>query len=139
MFSAIADGFRFLFAYLNTFGLWILQGLTKLIQPILDFLGGIFYFIYNLGVLLVKVTMIVVGLAKLLIGIVTGLFKTFLGLSFTGRASVLPDSYQSVFDHLKPLLGVLQLDKVAYLFIFGIWIYTGWAAMRIIGNMRGGV
>ncbi|MED4600089.1 hypothetical protein P9314_05115 [Paenibacillus validus] len=136
MFSAIADGFGYLFGLLNSLGLWILNGIGKLLQPILDFLGAIFYFFYILGLVLVKVIMLVVGVGRLLLGLIVGFFKTITGFGYTGQATILPPSYTDAFNNLKPVFAMLQLDKLAYIFIFAIWIYTAWAAMQKIGKMR---
>lgn len=137
MFRAVADGFNYLFGFLSSLGSWLLSGIMKLLQPVLDFLGFIFYFIYMIGVVLVKVVMLVVGVARLLLGLIIGFFKTITGFGYTGaKTSILPSSYTDAFSHLKPLFDMLQLDKVAYIFIFSIWIYTAWAAMQKIGKMR---
>lgn len=138
MFKAIADGFGYLFGLLGDLGLFILSGLEKLFKPVLDFLGAIFYFLFKLGLVLVKVISLVISLAKLLIGLGIGLFKTIAGLSFSGTPTVLPASYQGVFAHLQPVFAQLQLDKLAYIFIFAIWIGTVYTAIKIIGGMRGG-
>lgn len=137
MFKAIADGFGYLYSLLIRLGSWLLEGLGKLLAPVLEFLGAIFYFLYKIGVVLAKVLHIVYAIAKLLIGLIQGLFSTLIGFSYTGRAATLPSSYQKVFTELQPTFQTLQLDKVAYLFQFGIWLFTAFMAIRIIGNMRG--
>jgi hypothetical protein len=138
MFSAIADGFGYLFGLLGKLGLWILEGIGKLLAPIFELIGAIFYFIYMLGVVLVKIILLVVGVGKLLLGVVAGLFMTIAGLSYSESAPVLPGSYQSAFDHLGGFIGGAQLDNVAYLLVFAIWLFTAFGAIRIIGAMRGG-
>jgi hypothetical protein len=138
MFHAIADGFNYLWGFLARLADWLLDGLAYLFSPIFDLLAGIFYFLYMIGVVLVKVVTVVLALGKLLIGLCTGLFKTITGLSFSGRPAILPDSYNDVFARLQPVLNTLQLDKVAYLITFAIWIATAFASIKIIGNMRGG-
>jgi len=138
MFKAIADGFGYLFDLLGRFGKYILDGILWLLSPILDFFAMIFYFIYKLIAVLASVVRLVIDVGRLLLGLVTGLFKTIIGFNFTGSTTILPDSYQKVFLNLQPILKTLQVDKVAYLFQFGIWIFTAIIAMKIIGNMRGG-
>lgn len=138
MFKAIADGFGYLFGFLGDMALWILNGLMKIFQPIIDFIGAIFYFIFMLGVLLVKVLSLFLSVAKLCIGLLTGLFKTVAGLSFSGSAAAIPNSYQSTFDHLQPVFVTLQIDKIAYLLMFTVWVATAFTATKIIGNMNGG-
>ena len=138
MFNAIADGFNYLFNLIGDFGLWMLGGIQKLLQPIFDFFSAIFYLLYKLGVILVKIIELVIGLVKLLIGLLTGLFKTITGLNYSGAPAAIPEAYQSAFDNLQPIFQMLQLDKVAYLVLVAIWIFTAIYATKIIGGMRGG-
>jgi hypothetical protein len=139
MFHAIASGFNHLFGWLPTFGKWLLDGIYALLKPLFDLVGAIFYFLYKLGVVLVKIVEVVLALGRMLVGLTTGLFKTITGLSFTGRPATLPDSYNQVFTHLQPVLNSLQMDKVAYILTFSIWVFTAFTAIKIIGDMRGGV
>jgi len=138
MFHAIADGFNYLWSFLKLLAWWILDGIAFLLKPVFDLLAAIFYFLYKIGVVLVKIVEIVLALGRLLIGLCTGLFRTITGLSYTGRPAAIPASYQEVFDRIQPIFITLQLDKVAYLVQFAIWIMTAFAAIRIIGAMRGG-
>lgn len=138
MFKGIADGFGYLFGLLGDMALFLLQGIVKILQPILDLIGALFYFVFKLGVVLVKVINLVISVGRLLIGLIIGLFKTLSGFSFSGKSAIIPASYQSAFDHLRPLFQLLQLDKLAYIFIFSIWLFTATAAVRKIRNMGGG-
>lgn len=138
MFRAIADGFGYLFRLLGDLGGWILDGIWMLFKPLFDLLAAIFYFLYMLGVVLVKVLEVVLNVGKLLVGVLTGLFKTIVGLSYTGTPAALPGSYNSAFSKIMPHINSLQLDKVAYVLIFGIWLTAGFMAVKIIGGMRGG-
>lgn len=138
MFKAIADGFGFLFDLLRDGLFYLLNGILKIFQPILDLIAAIFYLLHKLGVVLYKVLSLVMMLAKLLIGIITGLFNTITGLNYSGTAASLPPEYQDAIGRLDPIMGQLQLDKIAYLMLFIIWIFAGFAAMKIIGGMRGG-
>lgn len=138
MFKAIADGFNWLFSFMATLFKKLMDGLFWLLQPLFDLIGVIFDFIYYTGVVLVKIVVLVFTVGKLLVGLIAGLFKTIFGLGYTGSVTQLPASYQSVYTHIKPIMATLQMDKVAYLILFSIWIFTAFAAMKIIGNMRGG-
>jgi hypothetical protein len=138
MFKAIADGFGYLFGLIGDMALYILNGLLKLLQPILDLVGGIFYFVYMLGVVLVKVLLLFVSIAKLLIGLLTGLFKTIVGFSYSGSSANIPSSYNETFSHLQSVFQTLQIDKIAYLLMVTVWIATAFAAVKIIGGNGGG-
>lgn len=138
MFHAIAAGFNYLWGFLKDLGTYFLNAIAWLLKPVFDLIGAVFYFVYKIGVVLLKVVEVVLSIGKLLIGIGSGLFKTITGLSYTGTPAVIPDSYNQVFTKLQPVFMTLQLDKVAYLIIFTIWIYTAFTAIKIIGDMRGG-
>jgi len=138
VFHAIAAGFNYLWDFLKQLGWWLLDGIAYLLRPVFEFFGSIFYFVYKIGVVLVKIVEIVLAMGRLLIGLCTGLFRTITGLGYSGRPAAIPDSYQEVFDRIQPIFITLQLDKVAYLVQFAIWIMTAFAAIRIIGAMRGG-
>lgn len=139
MFSAIADGFNWLFGLLWDLALFVLNGLYLLLKPVFDLIGAIFYFLYKIGVVLVKVIELVLMLGRLLVGLTIGLFKTLAGLTYSGNAtSPLPGSYSETVGQLQSIFTSLQFNKVAYLLQFGIWIATGIVALRLIGGMRGG-
>lgn len=138
MFKAIADGFGYLFGLLGNLALFLLNGIMKIFQPVLDLIGALFYFIFKLGVVLVKVINLVLSVGRLLLGLLTGLFKTLAGFSFTGTPATVPGSYQDTFSHIRPLLQQLQLNNLAYVIIFTIWLLTAMAAIRKIRNLGGG-
>jgi hypothetical protein len=139
MFHAIANGFNYLMDLMIRLFSWLLSGLYKLLQPIFDLIYIILEFFYWIGVIIVKIVFLVFAVGRLLVGLITGLFSTILGLSYTGHGPTgMPNSYTAVNQHLSSILGALQLDKVAYLILFLLWIATGLTAMKIIGNMRGG-
>lgn len=138
MFHAIADGFNYLYRLLVDLFQFVLNGILWLLQPLFDLIGIIFEFIYWIGVIVVKIVVLVFTVGKMLIGLIAGLFSTIIGLNFSGRTASLPDSYASVYTHIRPYLVTLQLDKVAYILQFTIWIFTAFMAIKIIGSMRGG-
>lgn len=139
MFRAISDAFGFLFGFLSDIGTWLLDGIMTIFQPILDIIGAIFYLLYYLGLVLVKVLHLVFNVCKLLIGLIAGIFQTITGLSYTGTSNtIIPGKYTEAFSQIGNTMTMLQLDKVAYILIFGLWIFTAFAAIRIIGSMRGG-
>lgn len=139
MFHAIGNGFNYLFSHLTKLGSWLLGGIYKLLQPLFDLIYILFEFIYWIGVIIVKIVVLVFAIGRLLVGLIAGLFSTIIGLNYTGTGSTgMPSSYTAVNQHISPILAALQLDKVAYLMLFMIWLVTGFTAMKIIGNMRGG-
>ncbi|MEK4240375.1 hypothetical protein [Paenibacillus sp. FSL H7-0714] len=138
MFSAIADGFNYLFSMLADFFWKLMDGLLWLLQPIFDLISLIFGLIVWIGVIIFKIVMLVFAVGKMLVGLIGGLFATITGFGYTGSTTNLPGSYMEVYSHIRPYLSMLQLDKIAYLAQFGIWFFTAWAALHLIGGMRGG-
>lgn len=138
MFSAVADGFSYLFDLIWRAFRWLLDGLSVLLSPVFELLAAIFYFVYMVGVILYKIVLIVLTIGKLLIGLLTGLFKTIFGLAPSSNVAAMPQAYHDVFSKLQPIFLTLQLDKVAYLLSFALWIFTAFVAVRIIGTMRNG-
>ncbi|MEV2909514.1 hypothetical protein ABNF65_12910 [Paenibacillus larvae] len=138
MFEAIADGFKYLFSWLGDLFTFLLEGIQSLISPFLELFKIIFYVIYMLGLIIVKIVKLVFMVAKLLIGLVQGLFATILGFSYSGGGSGIPGAYTEPISHIQPFLGKLQLDKIAYLMQFAIWFSTAFLAIKIIGSMRSG-
>lgn len=138
MFRAIADGFNYLYDLLISLISKLMNGLLWLLQPIFDLIIFVFALIYWLGLIIAKIVMLVIGIGKLLVGLVTGLFSTILGFSYSGSVTNLPSSYSDVYTHIRPILKTIQLDKIAYLMQFAVWFGTAFMALQLIGNMRGG-
>jgi hypothetical protein len=126
--SFLANLFGMLFSGLIT----VLKAIFK---PILILVALIFYFVYKLGELILTLFVVLLAIGKLLYSLVMGLFNTLAGLTWTpstpshGTWSVM---IGEVFTALEPY----QLDKIAYLLMFVIWISTAFAAIKIL--TRGG-
>lgn len=138
MFRAIADGFGYLFGWLGDLFGWLLRGILAIFQPLIDLIAAIFYFLYKIGVVLVMIIELVFNIGRLLIGLLAGLFATLTGLNYTGKPANIPAAYQDVFNRLQPIYDTLQLDIIATLMQWVLWIMTAFIAVKIIGNMRGG-
>lgn len=107
--------------------------LVFLFTPLLQLIGTIFYFLYKLGVLIVAVIELVFKLVFFFAYVMKGLFVTLIGLSYNGAAARIPTRYQEVFNQLDPALDFFQLDKVAVLCMWAIWIFVGISIIKIIG------
>lgn len=123
----------------NLFG-YLFQGLIDflklLFRPVLIVIALLFYFIYKLGELIVMLFMVLLSIGKLLYSFVMGLFRTLAGFVWTPTSpnhGQWSSPIREVFTGLEPF----QLDKIAYVMIFAIWIMTAWAAIRILSG-RGG-
>lgn len=127
----LADLFSSLFNFLLWLIEWLLKGLTLLLKPIIMFFDAVFYFIYKLGLLLVDVFLVVLGVGKLVVALVVGGARTIQSLSYDGRSANL-GGMSDTFALLKPLINVLYLDIIAGIGVFAIWLFTYYAAHKII-------
>lgn len=124
----------------NLFG-YLFNGLITVLKflfnPILILVALIFYVIYKLAELVVTLFAVLLSIGKLLYSFVMGLFKTLTGFSWSPST---PDhgkwsgAIGEVFGALEPY----QLNKVAYVILFIIWIMTAWAGIRILSGRGGG-
>lgn len=138
MFNGIKKAFEYLYGLLTDLFGFLLDGITAIFKPIIDLFIGIGYLFYKIGVVLVEIAILIGSVGKLALGLIQGLFKTITGFAYQGTAANLPGSIGSAFDNLQPLFNTLQLNKIGYVIIFSIWLYTAFAATRIIQNFSGG-
>lgn len=136
MFHAVADGFWYLFGFLGQLFGKLMDGLYRLLQPLFDLLGLVWEFVYYIGLVVVKVVHLVFTVARLLLGLGLGLTKTIFGFGYTGSSAAIPSKYATAFAHIQPVIHTMQLDKLAYIFTFAIWLFTAYTAIKIIGDMR---
>ena len=89
LFSAIKEFFGDLFngllSFLKTLFGWLLDGLSFLFKPIFDVLDALFYFLYKLGLLLYEGILVVLAVARLVVGLFIGGTRTILSLAYDGR------------------------------------------------------
>lgn len=118
----------------NLFG-FLFNGLVSVLKmifkPILIVVAILFYFLYKLAELLITLLSVLLSIFKLLYSFIVGLFKTIGSLVWSSA----PPNHGSwsgpireVFVALEPY----QLDKVAYVISFIIWVMTAVAAIRIL-------
>lgn len=114
---------------------WLFQGLINVLKaifkPILIVVAILFYFLYKLGVLVVTLFQVLLAIGKLLYSFVMGLFKTLAGLVWTPTT---PDhgSWSQPIGEVFRGLEQYQMDKVAYVLLFIIWILTAVGAISIL-------
>lgn len=107
--------------------------LKLLFQPVLILVAVIFYFLSKLAELFLLLIMVLLSIGKLLFSFVQGLSKTLAGFVWTPAA---PDhgSWTSAIGEVFIALEPFQLDTVAYIMLFIIWIMTAVAAVRILSS-----
>lgn len=124
--SFLASLFGFLFNGLIT----VLKAIFK---PILMLVAIVFYFIYKLAELFVTLFQVLLAIGKLLYSLVMGLFHTLAGFIWT---PITPNhgSWSGAINEVFIALAPYQLDKIAYVLMFAIWIMTAVAAIRILSG-----
>lgn len=134
MFSIIMNFLANMFGALFNGLIAVLKALFK---PILILVALIFYVIYKLGELVVTLFAVLLAIGKLIYSFVMGLFKTLAGFTWTPTT---PDhgSWSSAIGEVFAGLEPYQLDKLAYVCLFVIWIWTAYAAIRILSRQGGG-
>lgn len=132
LFSVVLGFLRDLFGYLFQALITVLKAIFK---PILIVVAIIFYFLYKVGVLIVELFQFLLAIGKLLYQFVSGLFRTLAGLTWT-PAVPHHGSWSHPIAQVFDALEVYQLDKLAYVLLFAIWIMTAVAAIRIISRER---
>lgn len=145
-FNFIGEALNRLFAFLGDFANFIAQLLTKLFnmlisvllaffQVIYDVIRCVLYLIYMIGVLAVKLFLVLFELGKLLVSFVVGLFRTAGSLFYTSRGSG-GHGYSSTIGKIFSKLDALQLDVVAYILLFLIWLFIGLTTVKILSSMK---
>lgn len=124
----LADLFGFLFNGL-------IAVLKAIFKPILIVVALLFYFVSKLAVLIFTLLGVLLDIGKLLYSFVMGLFKTLAGLTWTPTT---PDhgSWSSPIAEVFIALEPYQLDKIAYVLLFIIWITTAYSAIQILSRGR---
>lgn len=120
---------------------WLLDGLVSILKaiftPILILISIIFYFVYKIGDIFVMIFQVLLGIGKLLYSLIQGLVVTFAGFSWTPTTPDHGSWSHPINQAFSVLEDFYQLDTVAYVVLFLIWIMTAYTAIRMITG-RGG-
>ena len=76
-----------------------------------------------------------VGVARLVGGLLIGGARTILSLAYDGRNADL-GGMAPHFEFLKPFIDALHLNVIAGIATFGLWLITFYAAQSIIGRFK---
>jgi len=112
----------------------IIVGFFEVIYALID---GFFYFLYNVGLLAVKLFQVFFEVGRLIISFIQGIANTLQSIFYTPQSSS-GTGYSDILGNVFNALDVLQLNVIAYVLLFVIWIVTGFAVIRILGNLKGG-
>lgn len=137
LYSFLGDAFGSLFSFLGSLFSGLFEGLKELLvtlfAPVLQLIAAIFYFLYKLGLLLVSVIEILFRFVFFFVYVMKGLLATLIGLSYSGKTAVLPARYQEVIDNVQPALQMAQMDKIAVLCLWAVWVFIAIALIKVVG------
>lgn len=148
VFGIIGDAFGKLFDVVWGAIKWVGGLLHSLFQGLIDlFVGffeviyalidGLLYLLFKIGVLAVKLFMAIFEFAKLLWSLVVGFGKTLASLSYSPH-STSGTGYSEMLGKLFNNLGVLQIDVIAYILLFALWLFTAVSAIKLVASIRVG-
>ncbi|WP_017187391.1 hypothetical protein [Alkalibacillus haloalkaliphilus] len=134
--SLIWDAITWLGELLRDLFQFLIDLLISFFEVIYALIDGFLYFLYNIGLLAVKVFMIFFEVGKLIISFIQGIAATLQSLFFTPGGTG-GHGYSGMIGQIFTALEVLQLHVIAYVLLFIIWISTAFAVIRILSNLRG--
>lgn len=137
LFKVIWDGIKWLGNQIWSFFQTLIDIFVNFIEVIFALIAGLLYFLYKIGVLAVKLFTLLFETAKILWSLVVGLLKTLASLSYTPKGSS-GTGYSEILGKLFSNLSVLQIDVIAYILLFIIWMFTAVGAIRLVSSIRGG-
>lgn len=113
----------------------LLVGFFKVIYALID---GVLYLLYKIGVLAVQLFLLFFDLGRLAIAFFTGFARTLGSLFYSPRASGGHGYSEMLGQIFSAAAGPLQLNVVAYILLFIIWISTAVLAIRWLSSIRVG-
>lgn len=146
--STIAGFFQWLGGLIWDAIVWLGRLLRDLFHALMDLLlaffeviyaliDGLLYFIYKIGVLAVKLFMIFFELAKIIYSFFVGLGKTLASLAYTPQSSG-GHGYSQMIGQIFNAMEPLQLNVVAYILLFIIWLFTAFQVIKLFSSIRVG-
>ncbi|MCM3593651.1 hypothetical protein M4D58_23805 [Brevibacillus borstelensis] len=138
LYQFLMSAFGRLFTFLGELFSKLFDGLLNvligLFTPILQLIAAVFYFLYKVGLLLISIIEVLYRMVYFFVFVMKGLFVTLIGLSYNGQTAALPDRYQEVFTNVQPALQIMQMDKIAVLCLWAVWIFVAMALIKIVGS-----
>lgn len=144
----LGDAFSKLFGLLWDVVGWIGDLLRNLFQGIIDIIIGFFeviyalidgllYLLFSIGLLAVKLFLVFFEVGKLLVSFIAGIGNTLSSLSYSTQASS-GNGYSSMIGKVFAAAGPLQINSIAYVLLFVLWLSTAYGAIRIISTIKEG-
>lgn len=119
--------FNFLFELLRDF-----------FQVIYDLIKSVMYLFYMIAVLAKELFLVIFTAAKMLVSLIIGFFKTLSSLTYIPQSSS-GHGYSSTIGKIMTVANDnLQLNVIAVILMFLIWIFTAVIAIKLISSIRVG-
>lgn len=135
LFNLIYDLTKFIADLFQGFIQAIINVLLGFFNVIYDLIRCVLYLIYKIGVLAVKLFQVLWEIAKLLYSFVVGLTKTVASLFYTPKNTG-GHGYSETIGQVVSHLGLLQMNVVAYILLFLIWIFVAITVIKILGTFK---
>lgn len=130
-----------LLGWLGSFFSMLFQGLFELLKlifkPVFILIAIVFYFIFKLAELVYTLLLVLVSIGKIFYALVMGLLNTLTGFVFNPPAQPNHGSWTPIFKNVFDGLEFYQMDKIAYVLMFLVWITTAYAAIKILSSKGG--
>lgn len=137
LFGVIWDGIKWLGNLLWSLFQGLINIIVNFFEVIFALIAGLLYFLYKVGILAVKLFTLLFETAKILWSLIVGFARTLSSLSYTPRSSS-GTGYSEMLGKLFKNLSVLQIDVIAYILLFVLWMFTAVGAMKILSSIRVG-
>lgn len=132
-----------IFSWLGNFISDLFDGFKEftaaIFRNLLLFFNGIWYLLTKCFDIVVLSVQVVLGLFKVLMSIIVGIFHTFttlLGFSGSSDYFYLPLVYQKGYSGVADFLDQTGINTMALIMVVFIWIATAYAIIRIAGGER---
>ena len=115
----------------------LLDLLISFFEVIYALIDGLLYFLFQIGLVAVKVFLLFFEVGKLIFSFFVGLGQTLASLNYSpsgGGGHGYSEMIGNIFTALQPL----QLNVVAYILLFIIWVFTAIQCIKLLSNLRVG-
>lgn len=128
--SSVLD---FLSMLLSSLFAGLIAVLKSLFSPVLIIIAIIFYLIYKISQVVILLFSLFLEIGKLLYAFVAGFYTTISSLTWT-PSEPHHGSWTSAIQNVFLALAPYQLDKIAYLITFAIWVMTAYQAIKMMSG-----
>lgn len=134
---AIFAGVKWLADQIWNFFKFLIDVLISFFMVIYDLIAGLLYLLYKIGVLAIRFFQVIFEAAKLLWSFIVGLTRTMGQLVFNPIGSSPNNAYAKDIGYVMTQANnAFQLNSVAYILLFVIWIATAIAVVNMISSIR---